>query len=91
MKNPRGSTQWIANMKPWNLLAQQVLLDGRNVVGRPQATKWYTVEQLEARGMVGVYERNPSAGSMAVAVFGIVALLMACAGLGALALRWLGA
>ena len=78
-------------MKPWNLLARQALLGGDNVIGRPQATEWYTVEQLEARGMVGVYKRNPSAGSMAVAVFAVVCALMACAGLGALAIRALGA
>jgi len=29
-------------------------LDGK-VIGRPQATKFYSVEQLEARGVVGVY------------------------------------
>ena len=91
MRNPRGRMKWIANMKPWNLLARQALLGGDNVIGRPQATEWYTVAQLEARGMIGVYKRNPSAGSMAVAVFAVVCALMACAGLGALAIRALGA
>ena len=27
----------------------------RNVIGRPKATEAYTVEQLEAMGMIGIY------------------------------------
>lgn len=29
----------------------------QNVIGQPQATKWYTVEQLEKMGMIGIYSK----------------------------------
>jgi len=29
-----------------------------NVIGPPQATQWYTVEQLVAKNMVGIYKIN---------------------------------
>lgn len=31
------------------------------VIGRPEATDTYTVEQLEAMGMVGIYAKDPPA------------------------------
>ena len=61
------------------------------VINRPKATDTYTVKQLEKLGAVGVYERNPNAGSMVLAVFAVVVLIMICVGVAALLIRsWVG-
>ena len=43
----------------WAGLKQQARwLHKPHVIGRPQATSAYTVEELETMGMVGVYEED---------------------------------
>ena len=28
------------------------------IIGRPKATKWYTVEELEDKGVIGIYSKE---------------------------------
>lgn len=49
------------NTTPEEAWRQHLEWINRNVIGRPQATETYTVEQLEAMGMIGIYAPEAAA------------------------------
>ena len=77
--------KWIRNTYGPGLALDS--LEAGLVPGIPKATNVHTVEELEALLIIGVYERDPNRGSQVLAVYGIVVLLMVCAGIAVLLIR----
>ena len=73
--------KWLVNIHIDVLRSKYPVWFEAHSVGPPIPSVRYTVQQLQHMGVVGVYERNPNAGSMSLAVFlaGIFAMLIIAA------------